>query len=70
MNKIVYHIKWFYNYTLYIGIALRKKIRKKGTDNPNVLEMNSQFWLALLNGFIIATGILPIFMNKQEMMNS
>lgn len=70
MCKMVYHLKWFYFYTLYAGIALRKKIRKKGTDNLEVLEMSSTFWLGLLNGYIIATCVVPIFMNHEEMISS
>lgn len=66
MNQLTHHLKWFYNYTLYIGIALRKRIRKKGTDNLEVLEMNSQFWFALLNGYLITTTILPTLMTEQE----
>lgn len=70
MYKITYHLKWFYFYTLYVGIALRKKIRKKGTDNIEVLEMSSTFWLGLLNGHITTTCVMPIFMNHEEMISS
>tara|TARA_R110000868_G_scaffold346538_4_gene607660 strand:- start:580 stop:1002 length:423 start_codon:yes stop_codon:yes gene_type:complete len=69
MQIIAHHIKWFYYYTFYVGIALRKRIRKKGTDKQDVLEMNSQFWLALLNGFLIATVVSPIFTNEQELIS-
>ena len=69
MQKIAHHIEWFYYYTFYAGIALRKSIRKKGMDKQEVLEMNSRFWLILLNGFLIAWGVMPMFMDGPKMVS-
>ena len=70
MNRVLFHIREFHESIFYFGIRLRLKLRKKGADDPEVLEMNSKFWMAYINALLISGYYMPIFISEAELISN
>lgn len=66
MKTIFYHVRWFYNYTFYVGVLLRKRLFKKGLEDLKRSEVSSQFWLGLLNTLIVGAYIVPFLLSEED----
>lgn len=70
MKGLINFIIELNQYILYLGIKIRIRLKPKGTDNDEVLQMSNEFWMVLINGILVVNYLMPIFINREEMLNT
>lgn len=70
MKSLINFIIELNQYILYLGIKIRIRLKPKGTDNDEVLQMSNEFWMVLVNGIWIVNYLMPIMQNRQEMLDT
>lgn len=67
MRQILFHIIELNQFILYLGIKIRVRIKPKGTEDDEVLEMSNEFWMMTINGIWIVNYIMPLFITQEEL---
>lgn len=70
MKGLINFIIELNQYILYLGIKIRIRLKPKGTDNDEVLQMSNEFWMGLINAIWVTNYLMPIFRNREEMLDA
>lgn len=68
MKESLLFLKELYQVQLYFGMRLRK-LRKKGADNPKLMEQSLWFFMAFQTVILTIYLMLPLIYNKDQSTN-